>query len=112
MNIEEIVSSTFNGGIETIEFIQCHIVKLNAFAINIKHQSLYSLTFESSQIDTIESQAFKKYHINHFIMRNTTIKNPLPTRAFYDLNVINQMSITNSSFTTISSNAIALNGSK
>lgn len=111
MNIEEIVSMAFNDGIENIEFIQCHIGKLNAFAININHhQSLYGLTFESSRIDAIESQAFKKIQINHFIMKDTTIKNPLPTRAFYDLIITSQMSITNCSFTTISSNAIMLNG--
>lgn len=69
---------------------------------------VYLISFENTEIDLIESQALKKLSIEYLIMRNTTIWSHFPSRAFSALTIANEISISNCSFTTISSHAIEL----
>lgn len=109
MNFEEILSYAITGEIDSIKFIQCHIGKINAFAINSQH-SIYEISFEKCQIDSIESQSFKKINIDHLRIENTTIHAPIPARSFYDLIISDTFSITKSTLTAITSSAFVLRG--
>lgn len=110
VKMREIVSFAISGSIDYLEFIQCDIGKIYAYAINCIYYTVYNISFVHTQIDQIESQAVKKMKIENFVLRNTTIKSPLPTRAFYDLIIENTFTISDCSFSTISTEAISIRG--
>lgn len=108
--IEELSPFAMGDGLDTIQFINCNIEKLKAFAINVARHNLYSISFENTQIVDVESQALKKNQMTLFRLVNVTVVNDLPTRSFYDLIVTNSVSITNSSFAAINTNAFVFRG--
>lgn len=110
MAIEELSSFAISDGLDTIQFINCKIDRIKPYAINIAHHSLYSISFENTEIGDVESQALKKNQMTQFRMANVTVKNALPTRSFYELIVSNSVSITNCTFATINTNALVFRG--
>lgn len=74
------------------------------------YSAVYNISFENTQIRQIDSQAMKRMSIDNFVMRNTTIREPLPSRAFYDLTIVNTFAMSNCTFSTIGSSAIWLRG--
>lgn len=102
---------SISGCIDSVTFNHCYIGKLNAYAIK-SIETLYSIAFESTVFDVIESQTLKKLNIEHFTIRNCNIRSQLPSRAFSALTISSEMIISNCTFTTISSHAIELDGMK
>lgn len=75
-------------------------------------QTIHGISFENSQIDFIDSQSLKRFHIENLVMRNTSFLSPLPSRTFNALTISNEFLIMNCSFATIGSRAIDLDGKK
>lgn len=110
VNAIEIVSYALSGSIESIEFVDCRVGKILAFAINCVSDVLYNISFDGCVIDRIDSQAFKNLRLQHFLFQNTVFTSPLVNRAFYRLKINDNFSIMNCTFGTISAGAIQLNG--
>lgn len=110
MNAVEIASYALSGSIENIEFVECRIGKIMAFAINCVNEVVYNISFDGCVIDRIDSQAFKNMRLQHFMFRNTIFTSSLVNRAFYRLTINDNFSMLNCSFDTITSGAIQLNG--
>lgn len=109
VNLDDISSHAIAGSIDNIKFNRCRIGKLRPFAINSR-QSIYEIAFDHSQIESIESQTFKKLNIDSLMLHNTTIHAPVSVRTFYDLIITNKFSIKNCTFSAITSAAFVLEG--
>lgn len=110
VNFGEIATYAINGCIDSIAFTNCRIGIFSAYAINSIQGAVYRLSFENTEIDTIESHALKRLQIEHFLMQNVTFRSHLPSRTLSALTITSDISVCNCSFTTISSQAIELNG--
>lgn len=110
MNINEILPHALSGSIDHIEFIECKIGKIRAFAVNGLNGALFNISIVHCIVDRIETQAFKKMSIENFEIKYTTILSPVPSRAFYDLIITDNFLISHCSFSTIASGAIMVNG--
>lgn len=99
-----------SGYIDSVSFNNSRIEHFNAYALNSVSDDVYSISFENTEINSIERQALKKLRINHFTMKNTTFRSTLPSQTFSALTITNEISISNCSFTTINSQAIDLAG--
>lgn len=103
-----------SGYIDSVSFNNSHIEHFNAYAINSisadYNDNVYSISFENTEINSIERQALKRLRIDHFTMKNTTFRSVLPSQTFCALTIANEISISNCSFTTINSQAIDLAG--
>lgn len=110
VNVDEIVSYAFSGSIENIEFVECRIGTIRAFAINCVSEVVYNVSFDGCVIDRIDSQAFKNMRLQHFTFRNTMFVSPLVNRAFYRLSISDNFSVMNCTFDAITAGAIQMNG--
>lgn len=109
VNFDEITTYSMNGYIDSIAFTNCRIDRFSAYAINSIQEAVYRISFENTVINTIESQALKRLQIEHFLMRNVIFRSHLPSRTLTALTITNDISISNCTFATISSQAIELN---
>lgn len=110
VNVNEIVSYAFSGSIENIEFVECRIGTIQAFASNCVSEVVYNISFDGCVIERIDSQAFKNMRLQHFTFRNTMFMSPLVNRAFYRLSISDNFSVINCTFDAITAGAIQLNG--
>jgi len=103
--IEELPSYAINGNVDVINFDNCRIGVIRAFAINGLVQKAYGLYIRNSIIGRIEGQALKKLTVDQFVVDNVTFSSPIPSRTVYDMSVDEICSIINSNFTTINAGA-------
>lgn len=110
MNINSIESHALSGNFDSIDFIQCVIDKIQAFAIDSTISSTPSISFTNSRIRRIDSQALKKMTLSRLQFLNTIINEPLAHRAFYQLTINEIFSIVNCSIDVITLRSIDLIG--
>lgn len=105
VNMNEIRSYALSGNIESIEFVDCRIGAILAFAINCPADTLYRISIDNCRIDRIESQAFKSLQLQRFTIRNTVFTSPLVNRAFYRLAIDDNLLVQNCTFDAIATGA-------
>lgn len=110
MNINSIESHALNGNFDSIDFIDCKIDKIRAFAVDSIISSAPTISFTNTRIQRFDSQAFKKMTLNRLQFLNSIINEPLAHRTFYELTILEIFSIVNCSINVISTRSIDLRG--
>lgn len=107
VNIELIDSHAINGLIEEITFIDGHIHTINPFAITILKDHALLLKMDNISINCIESQAFKKFIVEQIDLRNCKFLSSMPSKAFYEVEVLDTLNIMGVQFQDIHSRAFS-----
>ncbi|XP_068159966.1 uncharacterized protein [Drosophila tropicalis] len=108
VNFHLIDSHAINGNIDEISFVGGSIEKIQPFGFTTIKERAILLKLEGVTIQRIESQAFKKFSVEQMIIANCHFTGNLPTRAFYEVEVLNELSIRNNQFLEVHSHAFAL----
>ncbi|XP_017074370.1 LOW QUALITY PROTEIN: uncharacterized protein LOC108110031 [Drosophila eugracilis] len=106
-NLKLIESHAINGNIEEISFVGGRIDLMKPFGFTTTKDSAILLKLDGVTIQRIESQAFKKFAVEQMIIANCQFLGDLPTRAFYELEVTNELSLRGNQFQEIHSHAFS-----
>lgn len=98
VTIKEIQSHAFNGNIDEITFTSTQIDLIRPFAFTAFRDKAYFIKFIDTVFKLVEPQAFKKFSVTKLEITNSLFINPLPTRTFYDVEVVENLSIGNTTF--------------
>ncbi|KAL9873806.1 uncharacterized protein ACN427_012054 isoform 1-T12 [Glossina fuscipes fuscipes] len=107
VNIEIIDSHAINGLIEEITFVDGHINTINPFAVTILKDHALLLKMDNISINCIESQAFKKFVVEQIDVRNCKFISSVPSKAFYEVEVLDTLNIIGVQFQDIHSRAFS-----
>uniref|UniRef100_A0A1B0CBF9 Uncharacterized protein n=1 Tax=Lutzomyia longipalpis TaxID=7200 RepID=A0A1B0CBF9_LUTLO len=97
--IEQIPSHAINGFINGLTFERCRIGWISPFAVTGIRLRLDAFAIRNTFISRIEHQAFKKFTTSTFQITNCTVRSQLPSRSFYDLDVLSSLHISHNNFT-------------
>ncbi|XP_020804915.1 uncharacterized protein LOC110181493 [Drosophila serrata] len=97
-NIKLIESHAITGNIEEISFVGGRIDEMKPFGFTTTKNSAILLKLDGVTIQHIESQAFKKFAVEQMSIANCQFLGDLPTRAFYELEVLNELSLRGNHF--------------
>ncbi|XP_016985479.1 uncharacterized protein LOC108049004 [Drosophila rhopaloa] len=106
-NLQLIESHAINGNIEEISFVGGRIELMKPFGFTTTKDSAILLKFDGVTIQRIESQAFKKFSVEQMTIANCQFLGDLPTRAFYELEVTNELSLRANHFQEVHSHAFS-----
>ncbi|XP_017015119.2 uncharacterized protein [Drosophila takahashii] len=106
-NLRLIESHAINGNIAEISFVGGRIELMKPFGFTTTKDSAILLKFDGVTIQRIESQAFKKFAVEQMIIANCEFLGDLPTRAFYELEVTNELSLRGNRFQEVHSHAFS-----
>ncbi|XP_017130472.1 uncharacterized protein LOC108148134 [Drosophila elegans] len=106
-NLQLIESHAINGNIEEISFVGGRIELMKPFGFTTTKDSAILLKFDGVTIQRIESQAFKKFAVEQMTIANCQFLGDLPTRAFYELEVTNELSLRGNHFQEVHSHAFS-----
>ncbi|ALC49440.1 CG5541 [Drosophila busckii] len=109
VNFQLIDSHAINGNIEEISFVGGRIEQMQPFGLTTTKDSAILLKLEGVHIQRIESQAFKKFAVEQMIIANCVFGSNVPTRAFYELEVRNELSMQHNRFQELHSHAFSFN---
>ncbi|XP_016952299.1 uncharacterized protein LOC108026108 [Drosophila biarmipes] len=106
-NLKLIESHAINGNIAEISFVGGRIDLMKPFGFTTTKDSAILLKFDGVTIQRIESQAFKKFAVEQMTIANCQVLGDLPTRAFYELEVTNELSLRGNRFQEVHSHALS-----
>ncbi|EDX17934.1 uncharacterized protein LOC6725979 [Drosophila simulans] len=106
-NLKLIESHAINGNIEEISFVGGRIELMKPFGFTTTKDSAILLKLDGVTIQRIESQAFKKFAVEQMSIANCQFLGDLPTRAFYELEVTNELSLRGNQFQEVHSHAFS-----
>ncbi|XP_039498590.1 uncharacterized protein LOC120456067 [Drosophila santomea] len=106
-NLKLIESHAINGNIEEISFVGGRIELMKPFGFTTTKDSAILLKLDGVTIQRIESQAFKKFAVEQMSIANCQFLGDLPTRAFYELEVTNELSLRSNQFQEVHSHAFS-----
>nr|XP_016923977.1 uncharacterized protein LOC108005290 [Drosophila suzukii]XP_016923978.1 uncharacterized protein LOC108005290 [Drosophila suzukii]XP_036677069.1 uncharacterized protein LOC108005290 [Drosophila suzukii] len=106
-NLKLIESHAINGNIAEISFVGGRIDLMKPFGFTTTKDSAILLKFDGVTIQRIESQAFKKFAVEQMTIANCQFLGDLPTRAFYELEVTNELSLRGNQFQEVHSHAFS-----
>lgn len=108
--VPEIPSHAISGRIDSILFNSSTIENIRPFAFS-KLVGLKSIEFINCTIDNLETQAFKKFPVDSFVIKGTRFRT-LPSRTVSDLEIRKILRIDDISADGIRSSAFLLSGSR
>lgn len=108
--IAEIQSHAISGNVEQIRFQNVVIAIIQPFAVTGLRNTLRTLSFIDTRITSIEPQAFKKFSTDELDIVNTEFINDVPSRCFYEIEVLQNFRIRNSTFPRIHTLAFMMQG--
>lgn len=106
-NLKLIESHAIKGNIEEISFVGGRIDQMLPFGFTTTKNSAILLKFDGVAIQRIESQAFKKFSVEQMTITNCQFLGNLPTRAFYELEVLQELSVKGNHFQEVHSHAFS-----
>ncbi|XP_050329406.1 uncharacterized protein LOC126758957 [Bactrocera neohumeralis] len=107
VNFELIDSHAINGNIEEISFIGGRIDVINPFGFTTLKDRAILLKMDNVLVKRIEPQAFKKFAVEQLEIRNCIFNTNVPSKAFYELEVLNSLRIHNNNFQEVHSHAFS-----
>ncbi|XP_002133733.2 uncharacterized protein [Drosophila pseudoobscura] len=107
VNLRVIESHAINGNIEEISFVGGRIDQMRPFGFTTTKNSAILLKMDGVTIQRIEGQAFKKFAVEQLTIANCQFLGDLPTRSFYELEVLNELSMRNNRFQVVHSHAFS-----
>ncbi|EDW00262.1 uncharacterized protein LOC6565250 [Drosophila grimshawi] len=107
VNFQLIDSHAISGNIEEISFTGGRIEQMHPFGFTTIKDSAILLKLDGVTINHIESQAFKKFAVEKMTIVNCNFIGNLPTRAFYELEVRNELAMLNNQFQELHSHAFS-----
>ncbi|XP_064555135.1 uncharacterized protein LOC135440074 [Drosophila montana] len=107
VNFQLIDSHAISGNIEEISFTGGRIEQMHPFGFTTIKDSAILLKLDGVTVQRIESQAFKKFAVEKLIIINCNFIGNLPTRAFYELEVTNELALRNNQFQEVHSHAFS-----
>ncbi|XP_053950722.1 uncharacterized protein LOC128858455 isoform X1 [Anastrepha ludens] len=107
VNFELIDSHAINGNIEEISFIGGRIDVIHPFGFTTLKDRAILLKMDNVLVKRIEPQAFKKFAVEQLEIRNCVFQTNVPSKAFYELEVLNSLRIHNNNFQEVHSHAFS-----
>lgn len=107
VNFELIDSHAINGNIEEISFIGGRIDVIHPFGFTTIKDRAMLLKMDNVLVKRIEPQAFKKFAVEQLEIRNCVFNTNVPSKAFYELEVLNTLRIHNNNFQEVHSHAFS-----
>ncbi|XP_034672233.1 uncharacterized protein LOC117903859 [Drosophila subobscura] len=107
VNVKLIESHAINGNIEEISFVGGRIEQMQPFGFTTTKNSAILLKLDGVTIQRIEGQAFKKFAVEQLTIANCHFLGDLPTRSFYELEVLHELSMRNNRFQVVHSHAFS-----
>lgn len=107
VNFQLIDSHAISGNIEEISFLGGRIEQMQPFGFTTTKDSAILLKLDGVTIQRIENQAFKKFAVDQMIIANCKFTGNVPTRAFYELEVLNELSMRNNQFQEVHTHAFS-----
>ncbi|SPP77731.1 uncharacterized protein LOC117581017 [Drosophila guanche] len=107
VNVKLIESHAINGNIEEISFVGGRIEQMQPFGFTTTKNSAILLKLDGVTIQRIEGQAFKKFAVEQLTIANCHFLGDLPTRSFYELEVLHELSMRNNLFQVVHSHAFS-----
>ncbi|XP_022226623.2 LOW QUALITY PROTEIN: uncharacterized protein LOC111076892 [Drosophila obscura] len=107
VNLRLIESHAINGNIEEISFVGGRIEQMQPFGFTTTKNSAILLKLDGVTIQRIEGQAFKKFAVEQLTIANCQFLGDLPTRSFYELEVLHELSMRNNRFQVVHSHAFS-----
>ncbi|KAL7743689.1 hypothetical protein ACLKA6_019296 [Drosophila palustris] len=107
VNFQLIDSHAISGNIEEISFVGGRIEQMQPFGFTTTKDSAILLKLDGVTIQRIENQAFKKFAVDQMIIANCKFTGDVPSRAFYELEVLNELSMRNNRFQEVHSHAFS-----
>lgn len=112
VKIEIIESHAINGNIGEISFVGCTIESIRPFAFTtLKDHSMW-FKMDGVRINNIEPQALKKFTIDQLEIVNSEFLSEVPSKVFYELEILTFLRIQNVTFQKIHTRAFSFNGVK
>ncbi|XP_055913958.1 uncharacterized protein LOC129947431 [Eupeodes corollae] len=112
VKIEIIESHAINGNIGEITFIGCTIESIRPFAFTTLKDHSILFKMDGVRIIDIEPQALKKFTIDQLEIINSEFLSDVPSKVFYELEVLTFLRIQNVTFKKIHTRAFSFNGVK
>lgn len=112
VKIEIIESHAINGNIGEITFIGCTIESIRPFAFTTLKDHSMLFKMDGVKINNIEPQALKKFTIDQLELVNCEFLSEVPSKVFYELEVLTFLRIQNVTFQKIHTRAFSFNGVK
>ncbi|XP_017050694.1 uncharacterized protein LOC108094587 [Drosophila ficusphila] len=106
-NLQLIESHAINANIEEISFVGGRIDLMKPFGFTTTKDSAILFKLDGVTIQRIESQAFKKFAVEQMIIANCQFLGNVPTRAFYEVEVTNELSLRSNHFQEVHSHAFS-----
>ncbi|XP_037930260.1 uncharacterized protein LOC119664995, partial [Teleopsis dalmanni] len=107
VNFELIDSHAINGNIEEISFIGGRIGVINPFGFTTLKDRAIILKMENVLVKKIEPQAFKKFAVEQMEITNCVFEQNVPSKAFYELEILNSLHIHNVKFREVHTRAFS-----
>ncbi|XP_067640224.1 uncharacterized protein [Eurosta solidaginis] len=107
VNFELIDSHAINGNIEEISFSGGRIDAIHPFGFTTLKDRAILLKMDNVLVKKIEPQAFKKFAVEQLEIRNCIFNTNVPSKAFYELEVLNSLRIHNNNFQEVHSHAFS-----
>ncbi|XP_036319047.1 uncharacterized protein LOC118733656 [Rhagoletis pomonella] len=107
VNFELIDSHAINGNIEEISFIGGRIDVIHPFGFTTLKDRAILLKMDNVLVKRIEPQAFKKFAVEQLEIRSCVFQTNVPSKAFYELEVLNSLRIHNNQFQEVHSHAFS-----
>lgn len=112
VKIEVIESHAINGNIGEITFISCSIESIRPFAFTTLKDHSMLFKMDGVRINNIEPQALKKFTIDQLEIVNSEFLSEVPSKVFYELEVLTFLRIQNVTFQKVHTRAFSFNGVK
>ncbi|SPP77732.1 Hypothetical predicted protein [Drosophila guanche] len=104
VNVKLIESHAINGNIEEISFVGGRIEQMQPFGFTTTKNSAILLKLDGVTIQRIEGQ---KFAVEQLTIANCHFLGDLPTRSFYELEVLHELSMRNNLFQVVHSHAFS-----
>lgn len=101
IRIQSVPSYAFFGQIEEIHFINCTIEEFREYSISSIGTRMSQITVKNSNIGVIKPQAFKKFSVENFVIEDTHFNADLPSKAFYQIEITDTLTIQRSTFQSL-----------
>ncbi|XP_055846455.1 uncharacterized protein LOC129912282 [Episyrphus balteatus] len=109
VKIEIIESHAINGNIGEITFISSTIESIRPFAFTTLKDHSILFKMDGVKINNIEPQALKKFTIDQLEIVNSEFLSEVPSKVFYELEVLTFLRIQNVTFKKVHTRAFSFN---
>lgn len=98
---ESVPSYAFIGQIKELHWNNCTVEEFREYSVSGIGTRMNQITFKDSNVGIIKPQAMKKFSVENFIIEDTTFHADLPSKAFYQIEVTDTLTIQRSMFQSL-----------